>query len=480
MVLCALGLGLACGQGEDLLAPASGALRVSTLSTGVDLDADGYTIIVDQADGMPLGTNDVLELASVPPGDHAVALTEIADNCIVAGDNPRTVAIFDQETSNLDFRISCRAPLGLGTLVIQTTTSGVPTNSAGYSVVVDPVPAVAAALNGEVVVGDLTEGEHLVRLSDVPGACTVAGENPRTVSVPAADTARALFAVTCWPSATGRIAFARHNGGNSELNLIRGDGTGLVNLSQEYDGLGFSLSSAAEPSWSPDGGRLAVWSDGIILIDAQPDADTPPPTRLTGPGSACPSWSPDGETLLIVDQDSIQRLHSLNLGTGAQRTLFVDSDETSMDRNGCPAWSPDGRRIALAVTRSPLFAGDVLVIDADGGNPTSLLGGLPGRSVDGVAWGGDSSRLAFVADRSASTSFQDIFVVSLPSGSPVAVTGGRFPGPLELSFSPDGNRIVFSANSQLFVVNVDGSGLTQLTIPGIGNFDVEPAWGRDP
>ena len=480
-MLCALGLWLGCGQGEDLVGPAAGVLRVSTLSTGVDLDPDGYAIAVDQADAVPVGANTALELSGIATGQHAVTLTGVADNCSVAGDNPRTVTVFDHETSALDFRVSCRAPVSLGTLVVTTTTSGVPTASTGYELAVDPAPPVEAALNGAVAVDGLVEGEHLLRLIGVPPTCTVAGENPRSVIIPAADTARVLFAVTCWPLPAGRIAFEREDLSGFQVLVVRGDGTGLTNVSERYNELELPLGSIANPSWSPDGKRLAVWSlNGILLIDAEPDSDTPAPGPPIGDShDFCPRWSPDGQTIAYLrqDGDASGSLVTADVVTRQPRTLFGSEGVLIL---GCPAWSPDGSRIAFATVDSTPLVGDVRIIDAGGGNPVRVLGGLPGRGVQDVTWSGDGTRLAFVADRSAASTAQDIYLLTLPSGSPVPITAGRLLDLHEPSFSPDGNRIVFRSDFRLFVMNVDGSGLTQLTTSPDEVFDSGPQWGPDP
>src|SRR5207302_910063 len=54
--------------------------------------------------------------------------------------------------------------------------------------------------------GVLPAGSHRAALDGVPANCSVSGANPRSVSVPANDTARTTFSVACTPPAT-QLAF---------------------------------------------------------------------------------------------------------------------------------------------------------------------------------------------------------------------------------------------------------------------------------
>src|SRR4030095_2893910 len=68
---------------------ATGTLRVTTVTTGVDLDQDGYTIRVEGStvEGKPyqqswrLGANGVQTISGVPVGNDKVTLTGMSINC---------------------------------------------------------------------------------------------------------------------------------------------------------------------------------------------------------------------------------------------------------------------------------------------------------------------------------------------------------------------------------------------------------------
>lgn len=97
--------------------------------------------------------------------------------------------------------------------------------------------------------------------------------------------------------------------------------------------------------------------------------------------------------------------------------------------------------------------------------------------------GGGAGQIAFA---SARTEKPQIFLAGLEGGDPIQVT--NIPtGACQPSWSPDGQRIVFIspcskdediyANTSLYVINADGTGLIALDASPGGNFD--PAWSPD-
>jgi len=91
-----------------------GTLHVITNTTGSGLDPDGYLLVVGGMIpnsgtmlGYPMGLNDEEILSQALPGQHSLELTEVASNCMVAGDNPRTVTVAARETTVAIFQVTC-------------------------------------------------------------------------------------------------------------------------------------------------------------------------------------------------------------------------------------------------------------------------------------------------------------------------------------------------------------------------------------
>src|SRR5438093_9191311 len=131
-----------------------------------------------------------------------------------------------------------------------------------------------------------------------------------------------------------------------------------------------------------------------------------------------------------------------------------------------PAWSPDGSRIVFITGCSGV---DIWVMNADGSGLANLTNSPAGYG--NPTWPPDVARIA-----------SDGLTILHADGTGVQV----LPDGLEPDWSPDGTRIVFerfvypdlgSANHEIYVMNADGTGVTQLTFTTVD--DYSPAWSPD-
>ena len=229
-----------------------------------------------------------------------------------------------------------------GSVEVTVTTTGEDPDPDGYRTTLDGSSGRFVAIDGTVRFPDVAEGDHQVALAGIADNCAVEGANPRTVTVAAGATASTSFSVAC--TRVARVAFRSDRTGDSEVWVVRPDGTDPRNRTQDP-------ASDRTPRWSPDGSKLAFVSD------------------------------PTGDSEIRVMAAPVSNPTNLTLDGG------VDSD---------PRWSPDGSRLAFVSDRSG--DAEIWVMAADGSNPTNLT--LDGGVDSDPRWSPDGSKLAFVSDRS--------------------------------------------------------------------------------
>jgi hypothetical protein len=181
-----------CGTGAP-------SLRVTTATTGGDLDVDGYRVNVlgfGFQDGAAL--NGSAAFYFIPPGAYSIELQEIASNCAVNGANRRTVNVANGATADLAFAVTCSSAAN-GSIRVKTVTTGEDFDPDGFTVqLVGYAPyEFYVPASGFYTYPNVQPGGYSVELRGVASNCTVSGANPQPVTVTIGATADAVFAVTC-------------------------------------------------------------------------------------------------------------------------------------------------------------------------------------------------------------------------------------------------------------------------------------------
>jgi hypothetical protein len=466
---------LSCGQRDELLAPLTGALSIQVVTNGTAPDADGYTVTIDGQDTLDVTTSDTIVRGGLTPGSHAVALSGIPEHCTLAGANPRASRVTAEDTSSVEFRLACSTTPSLGALRATVRTLGSPPDSDGYQLAVDPTTPSPLGLNDTTEVADLAPGRHLVRLQGVADYCFVAGENPRAIEVPAGDTATTGFEVTCRPPLSGRIAFAgfRADGSfNSDLFLIRPDGTGLIDLTPFIPDV-----QVSHPSFSLDGKHLAAsFSGEIALVGPEIDPVSGSPSIQPVAEGFCPALSSDGSRLAYQVDDG--PIYVQDTDGGDPELLLAESPDEAFR---CPAWSPDDSRLAVPVAVFTTDSSAIYLVPVNGGPREVLNVGPLDAFVKGVSWSPRGDRLAFamsvVLPEEDDVEVHDVFIMDL-AGHLTNLTAHRVFFASEPRWSPDGTRLVLAGSDGLYVINDDGTGLTRVT-QDEQRIDREPTWAPE-
>jgi hypothetical protein len=131
-----------------------------------------------------------------------------------------------------------------GRIEVAVSTSGLDTDTDGFSVSVDGGTQQFLEAGGTVTLTDLGEGSHSVRLSGLSDNCRVEGANPRSVVVESDGVAQVAFQVRCSLATTGGFLVNVSTGGptvdpdGSQLNVAGGDTRQIaVTASETFLGL---------------------------------------------------------------------------------------------------------------------------------------------------------------------------------------------------------------------------------------------------
>jgi len=142
-----------------------------------------------------------------------------------------------------------------------------------------------------------------------------------------------------------------------------------------------------------------------------------------------------------------------------------------------PAWSADGSKFSYLEPLSGLGR-EVVIANEDGSGRFPLPGSDRANDLSKHSWSPDGSKIAVSRQISGGTS-GGIFLVNVDgSGSSGINLGGDAFDP---DWSPDGTKIAFrsrrTGEDRIFVANVNGSGVTQLT--NLSGSNQWPDWSPD-
>jgi len=264
----------------------------------------------------------------------------------------------------------------------------------------------------------------------------------------------------------GRILYAA--GGPTDVFIMNADGS-------DVDQLTTAGSNEGTPAWAPDGKRVLYSSDadngfsfGIYVMNA----DGTGVTRLTTPPISEDDVSPAalGPYVVFVRQDFMAITRALwrvnDDGSDLTRLTSGPSDSD-------PTPSPNGKLVAF------IRDGDVYVVDVATRAVTRLTDTEDVES--GPAWSPGGKQIAF-ARRGPGPSNQDLFVMNADGTAITQLTNTPSVDERAPRWSPDGKRIAFSATvlgewMSIWIMDADGTSLNRITPPAEFNHYLG-AWAR--
>jgi TolB protein len=341
-----------------------------------------------------------------------------------------------------------------GTINVTTATTGESPDADGYTVSVDGGQAQAVAATGSLQLTGVAAGNHSVGLGGVAANCTVAGDNPRSVTVTAGAAATAAFAVTCVSTAptTGSISVT----------------VATTGASPDPDGYAVAVDGGAPQAIAVNG--------SLTIADLAVGTHT---VQLTGAAGNCTVTAPNPQSVDVTAGGTVAAAFAVTCVAppSGEISLTVTTAGASPDPDGYAVTIDGGAPIPVGVNGVTPLTG------LTPGSHTLQLVGVAGnctvtapnpRPVE-VTDGGTTAttfevacpsvaRILFVSNRDHAN--YEIYS-ALPDGSGVVRITNNTTSEGDASWSPDYTKIVFSSNAdgdfEVYVMNADGTGVQQLT-----------------
>lgn len=280
-----------------------------------------------------------------------------------------------------------------------------------------------------------------------------------------------------WSPKGDLVAFQSFKGGTFHIWLMKHDGTRIRQLTEGH-------GDDRDPRFSPDGTRVAFSSDrafkgsyDIWVADIQSGKLA---QWTSAPADEYePAWSPNGSEIAFVSGTGANAtaIQSVN-ASGEVKNILTAAPGAHLDS---PAYSPDGRRIAyteIAAGKSRMMVDRQPVGDANDVfpfPPTWL-------SANEIIYTGNGKILfSTIGGETKTIPFQATFDINRPAYKHRAAdfdsTAPRsIKGIVDPALSPDGNRVVFEALNQLWLMEIGGKP-QPLTHDNF--YKQSPAWSPD-
>ena len=319
------------GDSSGPPAPTTGTLDFHFVTTGSDIDADGFLLSVDGATPQAVPANGTLQL-TMEHGGHSIAISGNAFNCDVNA--PAAASVTASATTAVTVQGTCTPYLS--NVILYTSLQGCckalmiaradglrheqisASDASYYGPAVSPDGQAIAVASGPAAGG--FDGIFLLDRFGKNRTKVVSRSTEDVLPTWSPDGTQLAF----------RSLVSTPDGDVGRIFIVNRDGSGLRQLTPDPDP-GASSVFDDTPAWCPDGSRIAFARNGqLFMID--PSGTNMMSLGITG---GMPAWSRDGSKIVY----SADGLYTMDL-------TFVPQRLTSSP-DYLAHWSPDGHQVVF-------------------------------------------------------------------------------------------------------------------------------------
>ena len=286
-------------------------------------------------------------------------------------------------------------------------------------------------------------------------------------------TALVAPALATFKGSNGRLVYQGIVGEHEQLFTVKPDGSDVRQLTD------FPDSDAINASWSPDGRKISFiryYRSPEKFITYTMNADGSGLRALDRRLRLVAAWFPDGKHLLVIRN---LRWTIVNANGGAPRDAGIPGTH-----GDSPCLLPDGKRVAMISTLGRKDGKAAIVVARIGVGAQRIQRITPWQSLASkIDCSPDGTKIVFSTPQFGPPRSSNVYVVNVDGTGLRQLTrsrGGKINNGAN-SWSPDGRKISFFSNRDgvygVYTMNADGTGVKKLTKnPG----DHLSAWGSHP